>query len=239
MKKLVAMSLMLMGVLALSVSAFAYEAVTVSDGGTISGTVKLDGAAPKPKEVTVTKDKEVCGLKTHFQQDLVVGSGGGIANAVVALTDISKGAAAKPAEVTFDQKGCQYEPHVLAFPAGSTVSVMNSDGILHNIHTYSTKNPPFNMAQPKFKKVIKVTPAEAELIKVTCDAHGWMSGWWYVASNPYYAVTDDKGNFTIKDVPAGDYTLEVWQESLGKQDQKVSVKAGAATTANFSLKPKS
>jgi len=239
MKKLVATSLMLMGVLALSVSAFAYEAVTVSGGGTISGTVKLDGAAPHPKTINVTKDKEVCGIKPHFQQDLVVGSEGGIANAVVALTDISKGAAAKPAEVKFDQNGCQYEPHVLAFPAGSTVDVMNDDGILHNIHTYSTKNPPFNMAQPKFKKVIKVTPAEPELIKVTCDAHGWMSGWWYVAGNPYYAVTDDKGNFTIKDVPAGDYTLEVWQESLGKQDQKVSVKAGAATTANFSMKPKS
>ncbi len=239
MKKLVALSLMMMGIFALSVSAFAYEAITVSDGGTISGTVKLDGAAPTPKEVTVTKDKEVCGLKKHVQQDLVVGGDGGIANAVVILADISKGAAAKPAEVTFDQKGCQYEPHVLAFTAGSTVNVTNSDGILHNIHSYSTRNAAFNMAQPKFKKVIKVTPAQPEVIKVTCDAHGWMSGWWYVTDNPYYAVTDDKGNFTMKDVPAGDYTLEVWQESLGKQDQKVSVKAGAATTANFSLKPKS
>ncbi len=239
MKKFVAVSLMITGMFALSVSAFAYEAIAVSNGGTISGTVKLDGAAPTPKEISVTKDKEVCGLKKHFQQDLVVGSDGGIANAVVVLTDISKGAAAKPADVTFDQKGCQYEPHVLAFPAGSTVNVMNADGILHNIHTYSTKNPPFNMAQPKFKKVIKVTVAQPEVIKVTCDAHGWMKGWWYVTDNPYYAVTDDKGNFTIKDVPPGDYTLEVWQEDLGKQDQKVSVKAGAATTANFSLKSKS
>jgi len=239
MKKLVALSLMLVGIFALSVSAFAYEAITVSDGGTISGTVKLDGAAPPPKALTVTKDKEVCGLKPHFQQNLVVGSDGGIANAVVSLTDISKGAAAKPAEVTFDQKGCQYVPHVLAFAAGSTVSVINSDGILHNVHSYSTKNPAFNMAQPKFKKVIKVTPAQPEVIKVTCDAHGWMSGWWYVTDNPYYAVTDEKGSFTMKDVPPGDYTLEVWQESLGKQDQKVSVKAGATATANFSLKPKS
>jgi plastocyanin len=239
MKKLVVLSLMLMGIFALSVSAFAYEAITVSDGGTISGIVKLDGAAPPPKALTVTKDKQVCGIKPHFQQDLVVGSGGGIANAVVVITDISKGAAVKPAEVKFDQKGCQYEPHVLAFPAGSTVEVLNSDGILHNIHTYSTKNAAFNMAQPKFKKVIKVTPAQPELIKVTCDAHGWMSGWWYVTDNPYYAVTDEKGSFTMKDVPPGDYTLEVWQESLGKQDQKVSVKAGAAATANFSMKPKS
>ena len=122
-------------------------------GGTISGTVKYDGTAPAPKPVEVTKDKEVCGLHQHFQEDLIVGSGGGIANAVV----IVKGAKGdmKPGDVTFDQKGCDYVPHVLAFEAGSTVKIVNSDGILHNIHTYSEKNPSFNMAQPKFKKVIE------------------------------------------------------------------------------------
>src|SRR6202048_2378667 len=116
-------------------------------GGTISGTVKYDGTPPKPKPLEVTKDKEVCGLKPHFDEDLVVGDGGGIQNAVVVV----KGAKgdSKPGDVTFDQKGCRYEPHVLAFPAGSTVKIMNSDGILHNIHTYSTVNPSFNAAQPK------------------------------------------------------------------------------------------
>ncbi|HUO03661.1 MAG TPA: carboxypeptidase regulatory-like domain-containing protein [Candidatus Binataceae bacterium] len=205
--------------------------------GTISGTVKLDGAAPAPKPVEVTKDKDVCGLKPHFSQDLVVSTGGGIKNAVIVLKD-AKGDL-KPAEVEFDQKGCTYEPHVLAFPAGSTVDIVNSDGILHNIHTYSTENPSFNMAQPKFKKVIKKQIDKPEVIKVTCDAHGWMHGWWYATDTPYFAVTDDAGNFTIKDVPPGSYTIEVWQETLGTQDQKVDVKDGAAATSNFTLKPKS
>jgi plastocyanin len=205
-------------------------------GGTISGTVKYDGTAPAPKPVEVTKDKEVCGLHQHFQEDLIVGSDGGIANAVV----IVKGAKGdmKPADVTFDQKGCDYVPHVLAFPAGSTVKIVNSDGILHNIHTYSTANPSFNMAQPKFKKTIEQKVEKPEVIKVTCDAHGWMHGWWVATDTPYFAVTDDKGNYTIKDVPAGDYTVEVWQEKLGTDDQKASVKDGAAATTNFSMKPK-
>jgi plastocyanin len=210
-----------------------------ADGGIISGTVKLDGAAPAPKQIEISKDKEVCGLKPHFDQSLMVGNGGGIQYAVVSVTD-AKGAVT-PGTVKFDQKGCQYEPHVLAFPVGSTVQVINSDGILHNIHTYSEKNPSFNMAQPKFKKVITVTAdqlQQPELIKVTCDAHGWMKGWWFVAGNPYYAVTDDSGNYTIKDVPPGDYTIEVWQEKLGTSDQKVSVKAGATATADFALKQK-
>ncbi|HYL57697.1 MAG TPA: carboxypeptidase regulatory-like domain-containing protein [Candidatus Acidoferrales bacterium] len=218
--------------LSMSVGAAAYAA-----GGTISGTVKYAGSAPAPKKVEVTKDKEVCGLHQHFEEDLAVDSSGGIANAVVVV----KGAKGdmKPGEVTFDQKGCDYVPHVLAFPAGSTVKIQNSDGILHNIHTYSTANPSFNMAQPKFKKVISQKVDKPEVIKVTCDAHGWMRGWWVATDTPYFAVTDDKGNFTIKDVPAGNYTVEVWQEKLGTEDQKVDVKDGASATANFSLKPKS
>ena len=205
-------------------------------GGTISGTVKYDGTAPAPKPVEVTKDKEVCGLHQHFQEDLIVGSDGGIANAVV----IVKGAKGdmKPGDVTFDQKGCDYVPHVLAFEAGSTVKIVNSDGILHNIHTYSTVNPSFNMAQPKFKKVIEQKIDKPEVIKVTCDAHGWMHGWWVATDTPYFAVTDDKGNYTIKDVPPGDYTVQVWQEKLGTEDAKASVKDGATATTDFSMKPK-
>jgi plastocyanin len=219
---------------ALSVSVAA--GLASAAGGTISGTVKYEGTAPAPKPVEVTKDKEVCGLHQHMTEDLIVDSGGGIANAVV----IVKGAKGdmKPADVTFDQKGCDYVPHVLAFPAGSTVKIVNSDGILHNIHTYSTVNPSFNMAQPKFKKTIEQKVEKPEVIKVTCDAHGWMHGWWVATDTPYYAVTDDKGNYTIKDVPPGDYTIEVWQEKLGTDDQKASVKDGATATTNFTMKPK-
>ena len=205
-------------------------------GGTISGTVKYDGTPPVPRKVEVTKDKDVCALHPHFEEDLLVDSSGGIANAVV----IVKGAKGdmKPGDVKFEQKGCDYVPHVLAFPAGSTVDIINADGILHNIHTYSTKNPPFNMAQPKFKKVIQRKVDQPEVIKITCDAHGWMHAWWVATDTPYFAVTDDKGNYSIAGVPPGDYQVEVWQEKLGTEDQKVDVKDGATATGNFLLKPK-
>src|SRR5260370_19802152 len=219
---------------ALSVSIGANPASAA--GGTVSGTVKYDGAPPAPKKVEVTKDKEVCALHPHFEEDLIVGSGGGIANAVV----IIKGAKGdmKPSDVKFDQKGCDYVPHVLAFPAGSTVDIENSDGILHNIHTYSTKNPSFNMAQPKFKKEIKTKVAKAEAIKVTCDAHGWMHGWWVATDTPYFAVTDEKGNYSIAGVPPGNYEVEVWQEKLGTQSVKSQVKDVTTVKTNFTLYPK-
>jgi len=203
-------------------------------GGTVSGTVKFDGPAPKPKQLNVSKDKEVCGVKPYFEEDIVVGSDGAIKNAVVVIKD-AKGDL-KPGDVTFDQNGCRYLPHVLALEAGSTVVITNSDGILHNIHTYSKANPAVNMAQPKFKKLIRQKVDKPEVIKVTCDAHPWMHAWWYVTDTPYFAVTDEKGSFTIKDVPPGNYTVEVWQEKLGVNDQKVEVKDGQTATANFTMK---
>ncbi|HEY2385878.1 MAG TPA: carboxypeptidase regulatory-like domain-containing protein [Candidatus Binatia bacterium] len=205
----------------------AYEGGAVADGGSISGTVKYQGDPPAPAKIAVTKDNDVCG-KEKTSPDLIVGADKGIANVVVRISNITKGKAltVPTTNPVFDQKGCEYAPHVLAFPAGSTVSIQNSDGILHNVHTTSTANPSFNQAQPKFKKVIEAKIEKPEMpIKVQCDAHGWMHAWWISEDNPYYAVTDDKGAFKIADVPPGDYELEFWQETLGKQTQKVSVKA--------------
>jgi plastocyanin len=241
MKKLGIWLMLVMAVMAVPAGAWAvpYQVVAVANGGIITGTVSYAGPPPKPQLIDITKDKEVCGAQPHYREDLVVGSGGGIANAVVFIANIDKGAPAPGGTFKFDQKGCQYSPHVLAFPAGSTVEILNSDGILHNIHTYSTVNPPINYAQPRFKKVIDVKVEHPELIRVTCDAHGWMEGWWYAFDNPYFARTDNKGHFQIKDVPPGTYTLTVWQEKLGNQSQKITVKGGQSTTADFTYHPKS
>ena len=223
----------ILGALALVASAMlvatasAYEGIDVTDGGSISGDVKYNGEPPAPAKLPVTKDNEVCG-KEKTSPDLIVGANKGIQNVVVRLANIQKGKKLAPAATNpvFDQKGCEYTPHVLAFPAGSTIDILNSDGILHNVHTTSTANPSFNMAQPKFKKKIESKVEKPEMpIKVQCDAHGWMHAWWISQEHPYYAVTDANGAFKIADVPPGDYDLELWHETLGKQTQKVTVKA--------------
>lgn len=230
---------LLIAILVRAAAAFPYEGVAVTGGSTITGVVKLTGVAPAPARVAIGKDKDVCGAHPLFNESLVVGSSGGIRNAVVTIADIAKGEPLKPeSAVTFDQQGCQYRPHVIAFPAGSTVKVLNSDGILHSVHTESTVNPVVDMAQPGFKKSIIVTIAKPEAIHVTCDAHNWMEGWWYVVGNPYYAVTDASGHFTIANVPPGTYTLQVWHEKLGTVTQKVTVATGKSISADFSMKLK-
>ena len=225
--------------LMLATTARAYEAETVKDGGTISGKVKFDGKPPARKPVEISKDREVCGAVPHYDESLVVDAGGGIANAVVSIPGVAKGAPLTPAkDVKFDQKNCDYTPHVLAFAAGSTVAIINSDGILHSVRTESKRNPALDMAQPAFKRVMVVPVKYPELIAVSCDAHNWMHGWWFVAGNPYYAVTDAGGNFTIKDIPPGTYTLEVWQEKLGTETRKVTIEPGKTVTVDLTMSGK-
>lgn len=217
----------------------AYQAVTVTDGGTITGTVKFNGPPPKRAPVEISKDREVCGAVPHYDESLVVSADGAIANAVVSIPGIEKGAPLVPLKgVKFDQKGCEYVPHVLAFPAGSTVDIINSDGILHSIRTDSKHNPQLDMAQPGFKRVITVVIKNPDVINVSCDAHGWMHGWWFVVGNPYYAVTGADGRFTLKDVPPGTYTVEAWQEKLGIAARKVTVAPGTTVTVDFAMSPK-
>ena len=200
-------------------------------GGTIVGEVKLVGAAPAPKTIKVNKDTEVCGQEKKIAE-VQVGGNGGVGSAIVSVAGAKGAKAAKPA--VLDQKGCEFHPTVLVMSPGE-VKILNSDGVLHNIHTFSTANPPINKAQPKFKKEMVEKFEKPELIKVQCDAHSWMLGWIYVTDTPV-ATTDDKGSFKIENVPAGKHKVEVVHPVLGKQTKEVEVKAGQETKVAFELK---
>ena len=236
MRKFVVLSGVAVAALTLAGLAGAYEGGAVADGGSVSGTVKYTGAAPAAEKIEVTKDVEACG-KEKVKPGLKVGAGGGLADAVVVVKATKGKALTVPAEpVTFDQKGCEYAPHVLAFPAGSTIQVLNPDGVLHNVHVTGKVNPEANRAMPKFQKKIDWKVEKPEWpIDVKCDAHPWMHAYWLSMEHPYYAVTDDGGAFKIADLPAGDYEVEVWHEKLGKKTEKVSVKAKEDTKVSWEM----
>ena len=204
-------------------------------GGTISGTVTYLGTAAAPKKLAVTKDVAICGKAEHYDESLVVGANKGIKDVIVSLTTVTGGKSLETMGTDFvlDQKGCSYQPHVLLVPVNKPLQILNEDGILHNIHTYSTKNTPVNLPQPKFKKKLEKAFTAPENISVKCDVHGWMSAWIMVVDHPYHAVTDASGKFTLTDVPPGTYTVEFWQEALGKQTAQVTVSAGATATLDF------
>lgn len=211
----------------------AYKEVDVQDGGTIAGVVKFDGDAPATKVLKVDKDEQTCGHDNKMSEELVInGESKGIKNAVVSLVDIAAGKKAESMTATLDQKECLFIPHVLAVFAGASVDLLNSDNVMHNLHSWSIKNPGFNEGVSGGGKMTKKFDLP-EVVKITCDVHKWMSSYLLVKGNPYFAVTDADGKFRIDNVPAGTYEISVWQEKLGKRKSEAVVTAGGEVVVDF------
>lgn len=204
--------------------------------GTVSGKIIYKGSASVPK-LSVGKDQEVCGT-SKLDPTLVIGSQGEVKNAVVQIVGPSGTKAQAAKEAVLDQVKCEYVPHVLVIPVGTTLKIKNSDGILHNVHTVSKENTPFNRAQPKYLKEITATFEKPENVAVRCDVHAWMSGWIVVTDQAHYDVSASDGTFTLTDVPAGEHRLEIWHERLGKQEQRVKVGVGETVNVTFEFKAK-
>ncbi len=211
---------------AVTSSAAGYVPIEVVDGGTVRGAVRYTGEVPAARSVPVTGDTAVCGSMRQVQR-VRVGPAAGLADAVVSLTDIRRGAAFAPeAPPELDQRGCRFTPHVLVVSAGGTVRVRNGDPVTHNIHTAAFDNRAVNRTQPAGLGAIELRFDAPEKVRVKCDLHPWMGAWIVVADHPYHAVTDEAGSFALTDVPPGAYTVEVWHEALGTRTRTVSLGAG-------------
>ncbi len=221
--------------------------VKAAGEGSITGTVKLTGTAPHMKGIDMGKDPYCAAQhkdKPATLENVMVGANGGLENVVLYISEGLNGSAASAvssAEPTFDQKGCMYTPHVMAVNPGEKFKVITSDQTTHNIHPLpapGSGNIGWNKSQPPGAPPIENSwPNQEIAISVKCNIHPWMHGWHVVVKGPY-AVTDDNGNFTIKNVPPGSYTVTAWQEDLGTQTAKVTVAGGQAAKADFTFKGK-
>ena len=206
----------------------------------VKGTVKFGGAAPKPSRIDMSQDP-LC-AKLHSTpattEDIMVGGDGGLANVVIYVSDgLTSHDFQPPAQpAVLEQKGCQYNPHVLALQANQKLNVVNSDQTTHNIHPTPNNNREWNMTQPHGMPLEQSFAREEIAIPVKCNIHPWMKGYIAVFKHPYFAVTDKNGSFELKELPPGTYTITAWQEKLGSQTQKVTVSAGEAKTLDFAFK---
>jgi hypothetical protein len=217
-----------------------YEVVTVTNGGTIDGVVTLAGTVPAESPLTVTKNQDFCG-GTIPNPTYAVDSAGGMANVIVYLKDITKGKAPPREPLTLVNEHCMFSPRVQGAMVGEKITISSNDAILHNTHSQSaeTNATIYNIALPfKGFSVTKPLPANPELIKIKCDAHEWMHAWIMELGNPYYTTTGADGHFTLKDVPPGSYTLQVWHEAAGEKSEPVVVTAGKTTKTNIALAAK-
>lgn len=223
--------------LVLSAKLYAYDEIAVKDGATIRGTIKVDGKLPKLPPLEITKYKEVC--KDVPNESLVVGPGQGLRYAVVTLEGITKGKAVeKESAHELDNVKCRFVPHVQAASVGQFVVLKNTDPILHTAHAYiASGQPHFNIGLYPGRTSRKplITPGA---IKILCEVHPWMTAYIVVTDHPYNAVTDAYGEYLISDVPAGNYRVKVWHESLGAEEKAVEVKSSATIKLDFLLKAK-
>jgi len=221
-----------------------YFKVDAASAGSISGKVKFTGPRPRPQLINMEEDP-AC-VMAHggkaYDESLVVGAYGSLGNAFVY---ISKGLEGKKFEtpmtpVVIDQRGCWFRPRLLGLQTGQPFKIVNSDPVTHNIHPMAMVNREWNHSQgpgddPLTRRFIK----SEIMIPVKCNIHSWMHAYIGVLDHPYFAISKDDGRFEIKNLPPGTYTVSIWQEKLGTQEQQITVAAQTNATANFTYKGKS
>jgi plastocyanin len=206
--------------------------------GAIEGKVTFTGTPPKMKPIDMSREP-IC-AKEHnppLQTQTVVTGPGNALQYVVVYISAGEPPSPTPSEpARFDQKGCMYVPHVLPVQAGQVLQIYTNDPFSHNIHPRPKKNPEWNRAQPAGAMPINTRYDNPEFIEVKCDIHAWMHGYFAVLNTSHYAVTDSNGNFSLKELPPGKYTVTSWQEQYGTQNQEVVVAGTETKNVDFTYK---
>ena len=205
----------------------------------VTGTVTFEGKVPNLKPLAMDADP-ACAKKHSSpvpSEALVLGSANAMGNIMVW---VSKGLPAgktwpvPKAPAVLDQRGCQYLPHVMALMAGQPYKILNSDGIVHNVHALPKVNKPFNRPMPATVKEATVTFEKPEAnFQIKCDVHPWMTAYVGVFSHPFFSVTGTDGKFTISGLDPGTYEITAWHERLGTQTASVTVGASDTKSQNF------
>jgi plastocyanin len=217
------------------------NSVPASPGAALlRGTVKFTGTAPAPKPISMSADPSCS--KQHagpvLDREVIADSKGGLQNVVVFISDgLGDRTFEVPKEpVVISQKGCLYQPHVLAMRANQPLEVVNRDPTSHNIHPTPANNREWNKAELPGAEMEEVFPREEIAIPVKCNIHPWMRGYIAVFKHPYFVVTKEDGSFDLPSLPPGTYTVTAWHEKLGTTSQKITIGANETKELSFLFK---
>lgn len=224
----------------------AYESGTVKDGAVVRGTVSFKGTAPAPKvfEMRRYPDQVFCGALSdgaghRLLKEVNVGGSGGLKDVVVVVEGVQKG---KPFTFTTAQveaNVCQFLPFVTVVSDKRELTVTNRDPVSHDIQGYAYDQAGVDIVLHRPSLKTTGTTDTVQLVKgrkvftMQCGMHPYMQNWGYAIDNPYYAVTDLEGSFTIDDLPAGTYHIKAWHPMLGVQEQNVTVPPSGMVTLNL------
>ena len=213
---------------------------TGAAGATLKGIVRLEGNIPKPKTISMAADPSCA--KQHpspvLSQEVMADGKGDLQNVIVFVAEGLGDRTFDPPSGTavIDQKGCMYEPHVLAMRANQPLDVVNDDPTSHNIHPMPANNREWNKAEPPGSKLQEAFQREEIAIPVKCNIHPWMHSYVAVFKHPYFAVTGRDGSFDLSNLPPGTYTVKAWHEKFGVSSQTITIGANETREISFVFK---
>lgn len=218
-----------------------YFHVDPSTAGSIAGSVRFAGRPPALKLVDMSGDP-ACVSAHHgkqYDESVSIGPHAGLANVFVYVEKGLEGKQFEPptSAVVINQTGCWFVPRVLGIQTGQPLEIVNSDPVTHNIHPMPRANHEWNHSQGPGDPPMQRRFTNPEImIPIKCNIHSWMHAYLGVVDNPYFAVTDSAGNFSLNNLPAGTYTVAAWQEKLGTQQQTITIVPGAHASLRFTFK---
>ena len=207
----------------------------------VRGVVKFEGPVPQGEKLLLP-----VACANQFKGDVysneIIVNNGKLKNVLV---HVSKGLEGKnfndvPAEsVVMDQRGCLYEPRVAAARVGQKVEFVNSDTIFHNVRSITNNNETFNVAMPnKNDRITKIFEKPEIFVQTKCSVHPWMGAYIAVMDNPFFSITNENGQFSIRNLPPGHYTLELWHEVFGTQEKEIDIVDNGKVDLDFTFSKK-
>lgn len=219
--------------------------VAAAGYGHLKGKVTIAGNAPSLGPLITASqvkpdDKDICIIERIPNEKLVV-NGGAVQNVFLYLPKKPAGTKMPepaPTAVVMDQESCTFRPHALVMLAGQPIQVLNADAVPHNVHTYPQRSGSFNSGiPPKERKgfELKYVNAERQPVSVKCDFHTWMQAWHLPLDHPYGAVTNENGEFSIRDLPAGKHKFTVWHEGSTLREVEVTIEPDGEAELNLEI----
>lgn len=239
-----------------------YQEAAVENGATLTGKITFKGTPPPPKKFEIAKSpqKEFCSKVSdgagHRDLLMVRTSGdGGLGDSVVTIEGVAAGKPFKAADTKVKIETCQFlveeSPSSLVGVVRSRTDfiVSNTDadpsdpktaqGVLHNPHGYDVKGAQritiFNIGLPTKGGVMdqKMKRLKGDNFQLVCDQHEFMQTFFKTVENPYYAIVNPDGTFTIDQIPPGKYEVGAWHPLLGNKEMEITFELGKSVTQNF------
>ncbi|QDV52505.1 hypothetical protein [Gimesia fumaroli] len=212
--------------LALSLGLLLAPPLQAAEWGSLKGQFLYTGKPSRPAQLDISRDQEICGKFSDqiIDESFVIGKNGGLKNVFVYLREskldasrIHESFQEMPAEVTIQNKGCIFQPHVAGLWVNKQkLQAVNRDLCAHGFQVKAYRNHSLNqLLPPEAKKLHQFEYGEKLPLRMGCSIHPWQEGWLLALNHPYFSTSDETGQFMIQKLPVGDWEFQLWHEKAG------------------------